>query len=247
MNAIRRTAPALAIIATLMATGSALAPLAERAGRASRPAGGSASTRAAAGEGLMLASLGGLRTLTADAFWLRAYICWEKQDRAGCTTYAELACTLAPETPAFREGFCNWLAFDMPHWALREAGGRARIGAEGEAAIHRRHAEQALARLDKESQAEPDDPRYPLLAGQIRDIKLKDPAAAAESYRRAAETHAAPWYPAWLYAEKLLMAGRTAEAAAFMRRYASRTPEGSPRRAAALQYAGEAAPADGAR
>lgn len=239
MSELRRRLTGIALVAlALTATGVALEPLAAEASRAARPP-GAAALRNSAGEGLMLASLGGLRTLVADAFRLRAYLMWERRDRAACLAYADLACTLSPETPAFRETLCTWLAFDMPHWAVAEAGGRKRLGPEGEAAIHRRDAAAVLKRLAREQADDPDEPRYPLLEGQIRDIKLHDEDGASDAYRRAAETPAAPWYPAWLHAEKLMRTARPAEAAAFMRRFAARAANESDRRDA-LDYAAHA-------
>ncbi|GBL28003.1 hypothetical protein EMGBS8_19510 [Verrucomicrobiota bacterium] len=34
------------------------------------------------GQGVLLGILGGLRTVVADATWLRSYVFWEKRDRA---------------------------------------------------------------------------------------------------------------------------------------------------------------------
>lgn len=64
---------AAGVLAVLVAAGAALGPLADDASRAARPAGVAGTgefTREMAGEGLLVGSLGGLRTLLGDAFWL---------------------------------------------------------------------------------------------------------------------------------------------------------------------------------
>lgn len=228
--------------AALALAGTALEPLAAPASRATRPA-GVAPHHASAGEGLLLASLGGMRTLAADAFWLRGYVMWERRDRAACTTFAKLACALSPETPSFRTGYASWLAFDFPHWSIAEAGGVFKVGEADREKFNRTDALEALTFIDDAMAREPDDARYGLLGGQICDIKLKDRDRAATYYQKASETTAAPWYPTWLYADKLVLTGRVDEARAFMRRYANRVPPGSTRAAHAQRYLADLGPA----
>ena len=228
---------AAGVLAVLVAAGAALGPLADDASHAARPAGVAGKgefTREMAGEGLLVASLGGMRTLLADAFWLRSYVMWVRQDRAACTLFARTACALAPETPYFREVYANRMAFDFPHWAVRERGGVFRVPEVEQAAVHRREALAAIAYLDKEMVRYPDEPRLPLVAGEIADIKLRDRARAAAYYRRSAESPSGPWYPAMLYTNYLEESGRVREAAEWLHRYAHSRPEGSASRLIAL-------------
>ncbi len=232
----RKSRPAAGAVVALIAAGAVLGPLADGASSATQPEGFSfreVASVEAAGEGVLTASLGGLRTLVADVFWLRAYVMWERRDRAGCDTYARAACALAPETPYFRKEYANWLGFDFPHWTIRLLGGRNMPESE-QAIIQRRDANAALAWLDTQMNRTPDEPGYPLVAGQITSRKLKDDGRAAAYFRRSAETPAAPLTPALEYAHHLWGAGRGAEAAVWLRTYIARLPAESPSRAGAL-------------
>lgn len=222
-----RTLPAAVAAGLLFAGGALLGPLSDDASRASRP-GGAEGVRATAGEGVLLASLGGLRTFVADAFWLRAYVMWERRDRAGCSLFARTACSLAPETPYFRTGYANWLAFDFPHWTLRESGGYGRVPAAEREARHRRDALAALKFLEDEMARDPREPSLPLLASEVAHIKLKDRGLAASYSRRAAETPAAPWRAVADYVGYLDADGRRAEAFRWLDARGSRRPVGSP-------------------
>jgi hypothetical protein len=227
---LRKAFPGIGSVSALIAAGALFGPLADGASRATQPEGFSfreASIGEAAASGVLTASLGGLRTLAADVFWLRAYVMWERRDRAACDTYARAACALAPETPYFRKEYANWLAFEFPHWTVRRLGGRSKVPQPEQDILHRRDANAALAWLDAEMHRTPTEPNYPLAAGQITRMKLKDHPRAAAYYRRAAETPEAPLTPALEYAHYLWNEGRGDEAAAWLRSYAARVPAGS--------------------
>lgn len=224
-----RTLPFLFSLSSFIFCGALFGPLADGASRATQPEGFSfreVSSLEAAGEGVLTASLGGLRTLVADVFWLRAYVMWENRDRASCNAYARAACALAPETVYFRKEYANWLAFDFPTWTVRRLGGRNMPRSEQEL-ILRRDAKSALDWLDAEIKRSPDESNYPLVAGNIAGRRLKDPARAAAYYRKAAETPDAPWYPAMEYTHFLWNAGRRSEALDWVCRYTDRRPAGT--------------------
>lgn len=222
---LRRCAPALLCWAALAVVGTALGPLSDRASRLTLPESFSfrgEDTLKAAGQGVLTASLGGLRTLVADVFWLRAYSMWERRERASCTTYALTACALAPETSYFRDGYANWLAFDFPHWTIRDGGGYRKVSGDLQRAINRRDALAGLAFLDASIQRDPDTTRYFIVGSQIANVKLKDPDLASGYDRRAAETSSAPIVSASLYAGYLIAHGRRDEARAWFFRYVDR-------------------------
>lgn len=246
---LRKAFPVAGTVAALIAAGAVFGPLADGASRATQPAGFSfrdASVREAAASGVLTASLGGLRTLVADVFWLRAYVMWEHRDRAACDTFARAACALAPETPYFRKEYANWLAFDFPGWTIRRLGGRNMPQGEQDI-LHRRDADAALAWLDAEMKRAPTVPDYPLVAGHITRLKLKDHPRAAAYYRRAAETPEAPLTPALEYAHHLLNEGRGDEAVAWLRAYAARVPAGSRSQVYALDLAANITAKPGAK
>lgn len=215
-------------LAGLLAAGGLLAPLGRPASRAARPAPVDFSAPGVAvSRGVMMAALGGLRTPAADLFAVRAHVMWERRDRAACATYGELACLLAPETPAFREAAANRLGFDFAHWSVREAGGMWSVPKATADAFHRRDAEAALAMLESAMRTTPDEARFPLLAGQICQIKIRDESRAAAYYKRAAETTEAPWMPAMIYVDWLARSNRVAEARVWLTGYLRKKPPNS--------------------
>ena len=228
----------IAVLAAMILTGVAIAPFGDPASVATRPARFSfakAEPRELATEG-MLVSAGGLRTLAADAAWLRAYVMSEKQDRGSCSAYARLACALAPENSYFREGYANWLALDFPHWTITALGGYMQVPENVRNALFKTDALAALDYLKGEMARNPDEYRYPILAGQIVIIKFKDIERGAAYDRQAAGTPAKPWPPALRYANHLANNGKQAEAVAWMKAYAARCRPGTINRALADEW-----------
>lgn len=205
--------------------GAVLGPLADDASRASYPknfAHSLAASPEVAGEGVLVGALGGLRTLTADIFWLRAYLMWERRERAACTTYSRVALALAPDNRSIREGYAQWLAYDFPVWSIHDLGGMNRVPASEQEAIHRRDSRAGIAFLEDSLIRDPDTTGYLVVASRIANIKLKDEDLAAGFHRRAAETHAAPLFSAAVYAGHLIRRGRSDEARAWFLRYIDR-------------------------
>lgn len=212
-------------LTAMILVGTALGPLADGAARASYPknfARSLAASPEAAGEGVLVGALGGLRTMTADIFWLRAYSMWERRERASCTTYARVALALAPDNRFIREGYAQWLAYDFPVWSIRDLGGMNRVPEPEQEAIHRRDSRAGIAFLEDSLIRDPDTTRYLIVASQIANIKLKDEELAAGFHRRAAETPSAPLFSAALYAGYLIRHGRSDEARDWFLRYIDR-------------------------
>lgn len=221
----RCTCNFLAIPASMVLVGVAIGPLADGASRATLPSGVtlSAADRGTLGEGMLIASLGGLRTLVADGFWLRAYVMWERRDRAACEAFAEAACRLAPESAYFRKEYATWLALDFASWTVTRLGGMNLPEREREAVRHA-DAQAGIAMLDEAMTRHPDDASLPMAAGDIASRRLKDRPRAMEYYRRSAETSASPWYPAMEYTLFLWDLGRREEALRWTAAYERRRP-----------------------
>lgn len=233
-----KVAPVALALAALGVAGFAIAPLTDGASRATHPRNFDAAKAPPAelgAEGFMI-SLGGLRTLAADAAWLRANVMWEKTDRAACTAYARLAAVLSPENASFREGYANWMAFDFPHWSIARLGGYATVPQKVQDGLFRAEGLEALKYLEVEMAREPEQYRYPMLASRIVLIRLKDAERAAMFNRRAAETPAGPWSPALNYANHLANTGRLREAVDWLGHYAGTRPENSMSRAVAEEW-----------
>ena len=73
---------------------------------------------ASAGHGGTLALLGGMRSMLANACWLRTNLAWERRDLAGTTAMIDLT-VAADERPLyFWLNGARILANDMPEWRM---------------------------------------------------------------------------------------------------------------------------------
>lgn len=200
---------AFAIVAGLALAGALLRPLERRvwtAHRAAQPA--LRSGAADAGPGVALALLGGFRAFAADLVWLQAYAAWERRDTPATTRLLRLATDVDPRPLSFWLNGARILAYDLPAWMSPD-------GAPVQAAA-REPVRQALRRLETAETFHPGEPLLWIERAGIELHALHDPAAAAESYRRAALLPGAPYFAARLHAELLRRLGRKREALAWL-------------------------------
>lgn len=167
---------------------------------------------AAAGQGVTLALLGGFRSLVADAVWLRMYVLWERRDLAGTQAMIHLVTAIDPRPIYFWVNGARILAHDLSAWRLDAAGGYDAAGPALEARVNHEQGNLALAHLAAAMTFHPASADLWIERANIELNRLRDPAAAAESYRRAWEQPHAPYYAARLHAELLRRLGRRAEA-----------------------------------
>jgi hypothetical protein len=174
------------------------------------------STTGAAGQGTILAVLGGFRALVADALWLRMYVLWERQDFGGTDAMIHLVTAVDSRPVVFWLNGARMLAHDLSTWQVMAAGGYERVPESVVQAIDRRQAASALALLDAAVRVHPASPELWVERANIELNRLRDPLAAAASYRRAWELPRGPSYAARLHAEMLRRAGHEAEALAWL-------------------------------
>lgn len=174
---------------------------------------------AQAGHGVVLATLGGWRTLTADLVWLKANLAWENEELARTRTWLDLTVAIDERPDYFWLNSSRIVAYDMPVWrgrnlpdaplALRET-------------IREEQAQQALAILDRAvAERGPNAAIYAEMAGIHWRVR-QDPARAAEFFRRAAELPDAPFYAGRIHAEFLISLGRKREARDWLRHWLPR-------------------------
>src|SRR5581483_7128659 len=218
MNATRFSTAAL-VLAGLAATGVAgdaiIAPAWTRF-RAGEPALRRDAARAAAGHGVMLAVLGGFRALAADLAWVRLYTVWETRDLAAADTLVRLVPAIDPRPVYFWLNGARIVAHDFAAWRIAAAGGYDALPPARRERIEREQAEQAIALLAAARAIHPGSADLWIEQANIELNECHDPAAAAESYRRAWESPNGPYYAARLYAEMLRRVGRRAEALAWL-------------------------------
>ena len=220
----------LAIFVTLgglALTGAALrwmeAPL-WAALRAEQPALRLGSAGAAAGQGVTLGLLGGFRAIVADFTWLRLHVIWEQRDLAATDTLLRLVTTIDPRPLYFWVNGARIIAFDMTAWRIAEAGGHEVLPAVQRDRLGAEQARLAIRLLEEAMTFHPGNAALWIERANIELNRLRDSAAAAESYRKAWEQPGAPTYAARLHAELLRRLGRKAEALVWLTRLHPQLP-----------------------
>ncbi|MDD3180773.1 MAG: hypothetical protein PHQ04_10550 [Opitutaceae bacterium] len=213
------------MLGTLALTGAILQPVEDCLGKRVSSAAGEANipiARELAGQGVLPALLGGFRGLAADGFWLRAALAWERNDLPATHLLLRLTVLTDPQPLYFWINGARIMAYDMPVWRVRQAGGEM-----PSSIVRRISEEQAQLALDFLKQACRYHYNHPALAVEMANIHLwrrGDMAQAADYYRRAAEMPGAPHYAARIHAELLRLLGRKREALVWLQALHSRLP-----------------------
>lgn len=175
-----------------------------------------------AGQGGLPAVLGGLRSVVAGGFWLRANLAWERRDAAGTAALLDLA-VAADERPAYYWlNGARMLAYDMPQWlpATTPSVVRQRVSEA--------QAQRALDFLAKGLRWHGPDAELYVEQANIHLRRRGDLENAARCYRLAAEQPRAPYYAARLHADLLIELGRAQEALTWLRLILPRLPVDDP-------------------
>lgn len=184
--------------------------------RAEQPALRLGAMGAAAGQGVTLGVLGGFRAIVADLAWIRVYVIWEKRDLPATDTMLRLVTALDPRPLYFWLNGARIVAHDMTSWRIAAAGGADAVSPAQQERIGTEQGRLALGWLETARQFHPASADLWIERANIELHRLQDTAAAAASYRRAAEQPGAPYYAARLHAEMLRRLGRKAEALAWL-------------------------------
>jgi tetratricopeptide (TPR) repeat protein len=169
-------------------------------------------TVATAGPGVALALLGGFRALVADAVWIRLYVTWEKRDLPATDSAIRFVSTIDPRPVYFWLNGARIMAYDFAAWRIEAEGGDQRLAQAGQDLIVREQGRRALGHLERALAFHPASADLWIERANIELNRIQDVAAAAESYRRAAQVPRAPYYAARLHAETLRRLGRHGEA-----------------------------------
>ncbi len=143
------------------------------------------------------ASAQALGNLAADLFWLQTHESWVARDLE--RTQAGLQRTVAanPLALAFWLNGARITAYDMPEWRIDRTG-RGIASSATLRRINREQAQEALAWLERAREFHPSAPEIFIEQALIQLYRLHDLAAAAASFKRAAEQPGAPFYAARL-------------------------------------------------
>ncbi len=218
----------LAALGGLVLAGTGLVPVGAPADawqRACRPDVHAENLGEMVGQGVLLGLFGGFRSLLADFAWVRSYVYWEQQDRAGNESFMRLALLMDPGNTYFWTNAADIIAYDQAHWEIRrrERAGRLKMERGVKELLFREYAKsglellsEAVTRLPKERS------QLYVRAGQIAANKLKDVELAADYYRRAAEAEHPVWFAGVIYAKILAeQLGRKQEALDWLVAYQS--------------------------
>lgn len=162
--------------------------------------------------------LGGYRSLAADVLWVQLHATWERRDWRRTDALVRTVTAADPRPVYFWQNGARMIAYDFAAWRIEAAGGYAAVSHEMQQQVVREQARDALRYLDAALALHRDTAELWVERANIEYGRLRDFAAAAESYRRAAETQNAPAYAARLHGEMLRRLGRKAEALAWLTR-----------------------------
>ncbi len=171
------------------------------------------------GQGFIIGTLGGFRTILADFAWLQLYNVWVQKKRAELSALIRLVTTLDPRPEFFWINASRMLAYDVSAWRIKDEGGYFLLPKARQEAINSEQSEQAFALLHRALEFHPDSPYLHLEIGQIYMNCLKDDGRAAEWFLKASELPNAPYFAARIYAELLRCQGRLREAYNYLKQH----------------------------
>ena len=175
-----------------------------------------------AGQGLVLAILGGFRTLVADILWLRTMYTWEEENLEKTHSLIQFTTTVDPRPKFFWINGARIIANDMPHWEDAQEDTPAKTRWKTISL-----ARSAIELLEKAQAHHADKPDMILEIGHININRLRDMETAARYYLHAyTEYETAPYYIARLYAQLLRRMGRNREAYEYLKRLHPTLPDG---------------------
>lgn len=225
---LRRSLKCALVVLLLLLLGRLLAPV-ERSARTALRVESSvpelSQLEDALGQGLVVGVLGGFRTILADFTWIRLNTAWEQRQAPELAALIRLVTTLDPDSVYFWINSARMLAYDVPHWRIREAGGPLVVPAAEQRRIALEQAQQGFALLAQARMYHPDEPKLYLEVAQIYLNRLQDDAQAAEWFLRATQFPDAPYYAARIYAELLRRQGQERQAYDFLKQLHADLPD----------------------
>ncbi len=203
------------VVVVLAVTGAVIRPFEEPAWsyvRAQQPALKLDTLQGALGQGVTVGLLGGFRAIAADLFWIKTNTVWEDNDLPATQTFIKLVTAIDPRPLYFWQNGSRMIAYDMPNWRIVAEGGYDAVPQSRQRRIDEEQSAVALRYLEEAFGHHPDAPILHIEVANVYLNRLKDTAAAAEAYKRAAQQPKAPYYAARIYAELLRRLDRKQEA-----------------------------------
>lgn len=164
------------------------------------------------GQGVLVGVFGGFRSMIANLLWIRGQGYWQNRDLPAMQSLINLVLAVDPRPTFFWLNGARILAYDMPHWRIRELGGERNVPEIVQNQVREEHNLLGISLLHRAMAYHPETAAYPIEIGLILSRRMGRTEEGAEYYRRAAEMPGAPPFAARIYAELLRRAERTEEA-----------------------------------
>ena len=173
-------------------------------------------------EGIVMATLGGFRSLIADIQWLKTMYSWEKEDKAKTIGHIQFTLSLDPRPTFFWLNGARMIAYDMRHWDIGPVTSPQELREE-----EIRLASLAIDLLKYAMQYHPETVSFPIEIAHIYLNRLGNLEMAAEYYHRAyTQYQEPPYYVGRLHALILAQMGRNEEAYKFLTNLFRELPSG---------------------
>lgn len=164
------------------------------------------------GQGVLVGIFGGFRSMIANLLWIRGQGYWQDRDLPAMQSLINLVVAVDPRPTFFWLNGARILAYDMPHWRIRQLGGARDVPEIVQEQIREEQNLMGIAFLHRAMAYHPKRPEYPLEIGLILSRRMDRLEEGAEYYRQASKLPGAPAFAARIHAELLRRAGRVQEA-----------------------------------
>lgn len=166
------------------------------------------------GQGLVMATLGGFRSIVADIQWLRTMVAWDNEDKDKAIAQIQFTVMLDPRPTFFWLNGARMMAYDMRHWNREPYQTSESLKKESDEL-----ARSAIQFLELAQEYHPNQPLFIIEIGHIHLNRLKDLKSAAHYYLKAyTEYKDTPYYVGRLHAQLLQKMGQYQEAYDFLTR-----------------------------
>lgn len=173
---------------------------------------------------VIFGSVGGLRQVVANAFWIQTYLAWERQDAEATLRQAARAVQVEPENWFFWQNTARIVAYDFVRWPSAAAFTVGMTPAEAEVYWLR----VAFGWLGRAEAALPPGPEVDLERASLHLHRRGDRRAAALAYQAAWQQPNAPYFAGRLGGELLRQSGDLEGALEWYERLYAELPDGVP-------------------
>jgi tetratricopeptide (TPR) repeat protein len=184
------------------------------------------SLEGALGQGVVLAVLGGFRTLVADLLFIEMYTHWADKDAARVEALIPVVTSIDPRPLFFWRESSRMVVFDIPVWRMRVQEQRLgrKLTPQERRVLTVEQARKGIAILHQALNYRPEDARIFQDIAIVYLTKLGDKEKAAEYYLKAWRCPNGSFYHGRLYAVLMDQSGHPRKAYRFLQEYYNSVP-----------------------